>query len=111
MGIAGSRTFSFALVSAMGLAVALLPTSSEAYTDEEQQACTPDAFRLCGPEIPDVDRITACMIRNKAQLSPACRAFFRSPEREDVAERSVRRPAATHRKPHKPKKPVKPAAS
>ena len=112
MGTAGSRTSSFALMLAMGLAVTLLPTRSEAYTADQQQACTPDAFRLCGPEIPDVDRITACMIRNKAQLSPQCRAFFRAgPEREEVVERSVRRPAATHRKSHRARKPAKPAAS
>jgi len=96
----------------MGLAVALLPTRGEAYTADQQQACTPDAFRLCGPEIPDVDRITACMIRNKAQLSPPCRAFFRGgPEREDVVERSVRRQAPAHRKSHRAKKPAKSAAS
>jgi hypothetical protein len=33
--------------------------------------------KICGAEIPDVDRVTVCMIRNKAQLSPGCRVFFR----------------------------------
>lgn len=112
MGIAGSRTLSFALMSAMGLAIALLPTSSEAYTPEQQQACTPDAFRLCSPEIPDVDRVTACMIRNKALLSPGCKAFFRpGPEPREAAERRASRPVAVKRKvvrSHKAKKP-KPA--
>ena len=62
------------------LAVAFLAsvwsTASTAYTPDQQQACTNDAFRLCGADIPDVDRITACMIRNKSQLSPECRAHF-----------------------------------
>ena len=49
-----------------------------AYTPEQQQACTPDAMRLCGSYIPDVDRITACIIQRKSQLSPECRRFFRS---------------------------------
>lgn len=66
-----------ALALATGLAASIASTESRAYTPEEQQACSPDAFRLCGAEIPDVDRITACMIRNKSQLSPQCRAFFK----------------------------------
>ncbi len=45
---------------------------------EQQQACMPDAFRLCSSEIPDVGRITACMVHNRSQLSPQCRAFFRN---------------------------------
>ena len=51
---------------------------SQAYTFEQQQACAPDAFRLCSSEIPDVERIKTCMIRNRSQLSPQCRAFFRA---------------------------------
>ena len=59
----------------------MLPATGRAYSPEQEQACSGDAVRLCSPEIPDVDRITACMIRNKAQLSPGCRVFFR-PEPE-----------------------------
>ena len=43
---------------------------------EERAACTPDVFRLCSSEIPNVDRIVACMKREKTRLSPACRAVF-----------------------------------
>ena len=75
-----------ALLLATGLAAALASGESRAYTAEQQQACSPDAFRLCSSEIPDVDRVTACMIRNKSQLSPQCRAFFRpGPEPGEVA--------------------------
>ncbi|GAB6996102.1 hypothetical protein JCM18382A_08700 [Bradyrhizobium sp. 17-4] len=78
----------------VAVAALLLPGRGEAYTPDQQEACTPDAFRLCGPEIPDVDRITACMIRNRAQLSPACRVFFRGgPEPREASEREERRPA------------------
>ncbi|MBR0905552.1 hypothetical protein [Bradyrhizobium liaoningense] len=48
-----------------------------AYTQEEQQACSPDAMRLCGEFVPNVDAITACMIKKKSQLSPQCAVFFR----------------------------------
>jgi hypothetical protein len=38
-----------------------------------------DAIRFCGSEIPDVQRITACMVRNIDKLSPCCRAQFGQP--------------------------------
>jgi hypothetical protein len=69
----------------------MLPLAALAYTPEQQQACSGDAFRLCSSEIPDVDRITACMIRNKAQLSPECRAQFGPPR--SAARRSDDPPA------------------
>jgi hypothetical protein len=38
-----------------------------------QQACTPDAMRLCSDTIPDVPKTTACMKAKRAQLSQECR--------------------------------------
>jgi hypothetical protein len=45
-------------------------------TPEMQQACTPDVMRLCNNDVPDVDKIVACMKRNRPNLSPACGAVF-----------------------------------
>ncbi|ETR78118.1 signal peptide protein [Afipia sp. P52-10] len=45
-------------------------------TAEQRSACTPDAFRLCSGEIPNIPAITACMRQNRSQLSPACKAVF-----------------------------------
>lgn len=45
-------------------------------TAEQRAACTPDAFRLCSGEIPNIPAITACMRKNKTNLSPACKAVF-----------------------------------
>jgi hypothetical protein len=45
-------------------------------TWQQQQACTPDVWRLCGGQIPDVNRIVACLRRNTPQLSDQCRAVF-----------------------------------
>ena len=45
-------------------------------TADAQQACTPDVFRLCGEFIPDSGRITACLVRQKAHLSPQCHQVF-----------------------------------
>jgi hypothetical protein len=43
-------------------------------TPEQRRACTPDVYRLCAGEIPNVRAITACLVRQKGNLSPACRA-------------------------------------
>jgi hypothetical protein len=45
-------------------------------TPEQRRARTPDAYRLCAGEIPNVRAITFCLRRNKASLSDACRAVF-----------------------------------
>src|SRR5215471_3082096 len=75
-----------AMLFAAGLAASIASTTSYAFTFEQQQACSGDAFRLCSSEIPDIDRVRICMIRNKSELSPQCRAFFRGgPEPGDVA--------------------------
>jgi hypothetical protein len=47
-------------------------------TLEQQLACTPDVFRLCGEQIPDTNRIVVCLRQNTAQLSGPCRAVFES---------------------------------
>jgi hypothetical protein len=115
-----SRNLHFSLMLATVLSVSMWPTASRAYTPEQEQACTNDAFRLCSADIPDVDRVTACMARNKSQLSPACRAQFR-PEPEAAvtpvaAGRPLSiRPATSRRpvsaKPRKSRKRAKPAAT
>jgi hypothetical protein len=47
-------------------------------TLEQQLACTPDVFRLCSEQIPDTNRIVACLHQNSPQLSDGCRAVFDS---------------------------------
>ena len=64
------------LVAAV-LAFGMLTTASLAHTAEQEQMCASDAMRLCSSEIPDVDRITACMHRQRAALSDGCKAVFR----------------------------------
>ena len=50
--------------------------AANAYTNDQRIACTPDAFRLCSSEIPNIDGITACMRKQKSSLSAACKAVF-----------------------------------
>lgn len=51
----------------------MLASASHAFTAEAQRQCTGDAFRLCSSEIPDIGRITACMVKNRSSLSSGCR--------------------------------------
>ena len=68
-----------AMSIACGLAIQT-PASSEEYrgTFEQQMACTPDVWRLCFDQIPDSNRIVACLRQNTPQLSAGCRAVFES---------------------------------
>jgi hypothetical protein len=47
-------------------------------TWEQQMACTPDVWRLCGAQIPDANRIVGCLRQNTELLSGPCRAVFES---------------------------------
>jgi len=58
------------------LVLASCSAASAQGTAEQRSACIGDAFRLCGPEIPDVNRVTACMKANFSRLSPGCKAVF-----------------------------------
>jgi hypothetical protein len=75
--LARSRKFQLGSMLATMLSVSMWSAAGHAYTPEQQQACSGDAFRLCGAEIPDVERVTVCMIKNRSQLSAGCRAHFR----------------------------------
>jgi hypothetical protein len=65
------------MIVALGLFIALVGSArAEIATPEQKRACTPDVYRLCAGEIPNVRAITACLRRQKASLSDACRAVF-----------------------------------
>jgi hypothetical protein len=71
----------WAVASRANLALALtLITAGSALaapgTPEQRRACTPDVYRLCPGEIPNVRAITACLRRQKASLTAPCRAVF-----------------------------------
>jgi hypothetical protein len=67
-------------ILAGGLAAAAHTAIAEEYrgTFAQRMACTPDVFRLCGSDIPDVGRIVACLRQNQTQLGAPCRAVFES---------------------------------
>jgi hypothetical protein len=64
------------VASALAVLLSLVAASSAFAlgTPEQRRACTPDVYRLCAGEIPNVKAITACLMRQKGNLSPACRS-------------------------------------
>lgn len=64
--------------STVGLFLTLFASTAQAQqgTPEQRRACTPDVYRLCAGEIPNVRAITACLRRNHSSLSEACRSVF-----------------------------------
>jgi hypothetical protein len=70
-----ARKISLALTFAASLS-AVSSTASFAFTAEAQQMCTGDAFRLCSSEIPNIPKITACMIKHRSDLSAGCRTVM-----------------------------------
>jgi len=77
------RQASIALAFAASFS-ALSSSASFAFSAEAQQMCTGDAFRLCSSEIPNIPRITACMVKNRSNLSTGCRAVMD----KDMAEKA-----------------------
>jgi len=61
------------------------PVPAIAYTQEDADACTPDAMRLCQNAIPDASRVALCLVQNKRQLSPACTVVFNRPRGASAA--------------------------
>jgi hypothetical protein len=64
---------------------ALASTSSFAFSAEAQSMCTSDAFRLCSSEIPNIPKITACMMKHRWDLSAGCRTVM---DRDLAAQKS-----------------------
>jgi hypothetical protein len=87
-----STTRQLALTFAIAISgIGVSASPGLAFSSEAQQLCTGDAMRLCSSEIPDIPRITACMHRKRAQVSPGCRALM---DREVALSRKARRAAA-----------------
>jgi hypothetical protein len=76
-------------------AAALIASCSTALAQQgneaQREACTPDAFRLCGQFIPDAERIEGCLRAAGPRLSPACYVVFNPPEASKPKPRLVRR--------------------
>jgi hypothetical protein len=66
----------FALAIAICLLATVGPGKAQDFTAEQRANCSGDAFRLCSSEIPNIPAVTACMRKNRSNLSAACKAVF-----------------------------------
>jgi hypothetical protein len=93
----------FLVALAGGIAVPpAAPANENRGTMDQQMACTPDVWRLCGDQIPDVNRIVACLRAHTPSLSDACRAVF------DTSNRVDQPPSRGHRPPPPGAQPAEP---
>ena len=58
------------------LTSAFLCSTAVAETSEERNACIGDAFRVCWSAIPNRNEVFVCLLENRSQLNPACRAIM-----------------------------------
>jgi hypothetical protein len=76
----------FAAVSGLAFGLAMLPATGHAFTqDDQRRLCTGDVLRLCASEIPDVQRITSCMRKQRSSLSEGCRGVFGKPVEQSAS--------------------------
>ena len=88
MRVDRTKTRKVTLMTGLALGLTMLPAASHAFTQEDQRRfCTGDVFRLCSSEIPSVERITACMMRQHASLSEGCRRVFGRPTERSASVR------------------------
>ncbi|WP_237480422.1 hypothetical protein [Lichenibacterium dinghuense] len=63
------------------LALLSIPSAGRAEpAAADQEACTPDVFKICSSAIPSETAIVACLNAHIPQLSPACRAVIDPPK-------------------------------
>ncbi len=58
----------------MGLSWAL--AGHAATEEEEDHACRGDAFHFCASDIPNKEKIAACLKQHYSELSPPCKSMF-----------------------------------
>ena len=65
-----------AVLQPLGLAFAQTQSRQPASRAAQEAACTGDATQFCGPDIPDEQKIAACLRANRSKISAACRAVL-----------------------------------
>jgi len=76
------------IATGLAFCLTMLPAKGHAFTqDDQRRLCTGDVFRFCASEIPSVERITACMRKQRAYLSEGCRQVFGKPVEQSASAR------------------------
>jgi hypothetical protein len=88
------RKFRIGQMMALCVAVAAVVVSgtsasfAHSGTADEQAACTPDVLSLCFWQIPNEDKIVACLNKNINRLSPECRKVIAGDDDDKKIKRS-----------------------
>ena len=61
------------IILALTLLASAAAIGSAAENEEGRKACTNDANTLCPDELPDREKVYACLVKNINQLSPPCK--------------------------------------
>lgn len=75
------------LILALTILASITALGSAAENDEGRKACTNDANTLCPDELPDREKVYACLVKNINQLSPPCKKVIT----ESIAPQQRRR--------------------
>jgi hypothetical protein len=85
----------------LGFAVLATPASAQRADDMKgggQNPCVGDAQRICNEFIPDRGKVASCLFKNKAKLTPACRAELGGGEKKAGKHRTGKRHGRRHRR-------------
>ena len=88
---------------AAALGIWLAPGAAIAQSEADQDACTPDVFKLCQDYIPNEGPIVACLKARGAELSPACHAVMFRPDPVTSSVAVPRKVRHRHAKRHHPR--------
>lgn len=81
---------------ALPVVMLLAGLSAAAAGGDPRELCVSDAIRFCNDFIPDVPKVTACMLRNKPRLSAPCRNAMHSGYRHGGAHHHYYHRGARH---------------
>lgn len=70
------RTIAAVAVLAAGTSFAFAKSKEVSLRDQQQAACYDDVNKLCKDDMPDVDKVTACMSGKKSMVSAKCAAMW-----------------------------------
>lgn len=67
------------LILSLLAALMMASIAHAASRDEQTKACKADAIHFCASDIPNKQKITACMKTHYDELSPGCKTMFHKP--------------------------------
>jgi hypothetical protein len=77
------------LLASSLVALSAVSAAHAATEDDQAKACRGDAMHFCSAEIPNKEKITACMKQHIDELSPACRAMFKGGKKGDAKAKAA----------------------